>query len=203
MSGTLGASHLIDLMSDRLCTEIADLAGSPSPVASPAGATLGGLPPGKAPSPAATLALRQAAWRPLAEQAVSLPRLCSLAAGLPDRIALDVSGLDPDTDFPAPAGRIVLNLILLAADSLPDGGTVRLAGTATDVFVQIAGATAAWPRGMAACLTDEAAARSALTGEGSLQLALTALLARAAGLRLSLVLGPARHGAPAVLRLGG
>jgi hypothetical protein len=116
---------------------------------------------------------------------------------------VDASALDQGTVFPAPTGRIVLNLLLLAADSLPSGGTVILAGEPGDLFVRIAGPAAAWPAGMAICLSDETAARSALIELRSLQLALTALLAHAAGIRLSVLLSPAARNEPPILLLGG
>jgi hypothetical protein len=123
--------------------------------------------------------------------------------GLPQRVAVDISSLDPNTVFPTAIGRIVLNLLLLAADSLPSGGTVVLAGTPRDLFVRIAGPAAAWPTGISVCLADEMEARSALTEGRSLQMALTALLAHAAGIRLSVVLPPIGQNEAPILRLGG
>jgi hypothetical protein len=118
-------------------------------------------------------------------------------------ITVDVAALDQDTVFPGATGRIVLNLLLLAADSLPSGGTVILAGDADDLFVRIAGLGAAWPAGMAACLADEAEAGSALTEGRSLQMAVTALLAYASGIRLSVLYPASDRNEPAILRLGG
>ena len=63
-----------------------------------------------------------------------------------------------------PTGRLVLNILLLAAESLPGGGLIALSGSpASDVLVTIDGPRAAWPPGFAACLTDETAAWEALT----------------------------------------
>lgn len=148
------------------------------------------------------LELRRAAWGPEGEP-VSLARIQSLARGMPDRITVDASALGDGVVFPAATGRIVLNLLLLAADSLPSGGTVILAGAAGDLFIRIAGPAAAWPTGMAVCLSDETEARSALTEWRSLQMALTALFAHAAGIRLSVLLSPSTRNEPAILRLGG
>jgi len=97
----------------------------------------------------------------------------------------------------------VLNILLLAADSLPEGGQVVLAGAADDLFFRIAGPVAAWPTGMALCLASEAEAHAALIDERNLQMALTALFAYAAGLRLSALLAPTSQNEPAILRLGG
>ncbi len=132
-----------------------------------------------------------------------LARLRVLSRGLPERVAVDDSALDPNTVFPPTRGRIVLNLVLLAADSLPTGGTVLLAGSAGDLFVRIDGPTADWPPGLAVCIADETAARAALTEGLSLQMALTALLAHAASIRLSVLHPPVAQNEPPILRLGG
>jgi hypothetical protein len=90
----------------------------------------------------------------------------------------------------------LLNLLLLAGDALNGSGEVTLDGTGSDLIVAIAGPRAAWPAGLASALTSEAAAWAALRDARSLQLPLTALLARALGLRLSLLM-PAGPGGPA------
>ena len=83
------------------------------------------------------------------------------------------------------------------------GWTLVLAGAADDLFFRIAGPVAAWPTGMALCLASEAEAHAALIDERNLQMALTALFAYAAGLRLSALLAPTSQNEPAILRLGG
>jgi histidine phosphotransferase ChpT len=208
MSGTNSALRLIELTSARLCHDISGLVGS-------LGNAVAASADGSARTPAfrkaaldtahaltTWLELRRAAWGPDAEP-VSLTRIQSLAHGMPERVTVDASALGQGTVFPAATGRIVLNLLLLAADSLPSGGTIILAGAAGDLFVRIAGPAAAWPAGMAVCLSDETAARSALTELRSLQMALTALLAHAAGVRLSVLLSSATQNEPPILRLGG
>ena len=45
------------------------------------------------------------------------------------RVRLDLAGLEPEAIFPAPAARVILNLVLLAAESMPGGGTVALSGS--------------------------------------------------------------------------
>ena len=106
------------------------------------------------------------------------------------RVRLDLAGLESDAVFAPPVGRIVLNLVLLAAESLPGGGIVALSGSPVDsVLVTISGPRAAWPAGFALCLHDETAAREAiLTDPRRLQGPLTALLARGLGLRLSMLM---------------
>jgi histidine phosphotransferase ChpT len=144
------------------------------------------------------LKLLRAAWANEAEP-LDLPRLASLAEGLANqRITLDVSALPPTTVFPPAMGRLVLNLLLLAADSLPRGGLLRLDGNAENLIARLDGPNAAWPPGMAGMLADEAAAWAGLTEPRSAQAPLTALLARHDGLRLSFLLasGPATPAPP-------
>jgi histidine phosphotransferase ChpT len=205
MSSTHDALRLIELASARLWDDIGGLLGaldqalSQKPPNTPAFQT-------SALDTARTLAerlnLRRAAWGCEGET-LSPARIQVLARGLPPNVAVDVSALDAGTSLTSPAGRIVLNLLLLAADSLPGGGTVVLAGTPDDLFVRIAGPRAAWPAGLALCLADETDARSALTEPRSLQMAMAALLAHAAGIRLSALLSPTNQHEPAILRLGG
>jgi len=197
MDGTDGALRLIERTTARLCQALAGPAG-----------LLDNVPPAEAaPNPEAAKALTDqlrlwdAAWGPACHP-VSLDQVTALARGLPGTVAVDVSALSPATVFPPPSGRIVLNLLLLAAESLPKGGTVVLAGAAGDLFIQINGPAAAWPTGLALCLANEAETQSALTDERNLQMALTALLAHAGGIRLSSVIPPNAPMEPPILRLG-
>jgi hypothetical protein len=112
------------------------------------------------------------------------------------RCAIDFSAVPNDTIFSPSVSRLLLNVLLLAAEALKGAGEVRLAGTGSDLVIAIAGPRAAWPAGLAACLTSEAGAWAALHDARSLQMPLTALLARALGLRLTLLM-PAGAGGPA------
>ena len=116
------------------------------------------------------------------------------------RAEVDLRGLDPDIVLPAAMGRLLLNVLLLANDSLPHGGRIALSGSAADLFVGIEGPHAGWPVGLALCLTDPAVAMNTVGDPRSLQMPLTALLAFGLGLRLSLLLG-GRAGAVPPLRL--
>jgi histidine phosphotransferase ChpT len=108
------------------------------------------------------------------------------------RVEVDVSELDRTTSFPPSAARLLLNLILLGSEGLPTGGTIVLSGSALhDVLVEISGPRAAWPAGLAAALADEQAAWNALERPTAMQLALTALLARSGGFRLSILMSGA------------
>jgi histidine phosphotransferase ChpT len=208
MSGTYGALRLIELASTRLCHDISGLVGSlECALAASADATahesnVERTASGTAQALATRLDLRRAAWGPDGDP-LSLAHLRHLARGLPETVVVDVSAMEQNALFTAATGRIVLNLLLLAVDSLPSGGTVALAGEPDDLFVRISGAAAGWPTGTAVCLVDEAEARSALTDGRNLQMAVTALLAHAAGIRLSVVMSPTARNKPAILRLGG
>jgi hypothetical protein len=145
--------------------------------------------------------LQQAAWGP-ANDPLPLHRLAALAQGLPKRVTLDLSALPVTTVFSKPTGRIVLNMLLLASNSLTQGGQVIMAGSMDDLFVKISGPKAAWPPGLALCLANEAEAPAALTDGPDLQMALTASLAYAEGIRLSALFPPTGQIDPAILRLG-
>ncbi len=137
------------------------------------------------------LQLMRAAWGPETE-AIALPDLLRLAgpAVAARRVGIDTRTLAPDCVFSARAGRVLLNLILLACESLPKGGTIVILGRSDDLLLRIDGPLAAWPAGFSACMRDEASAIGALTGARSVQMPLTALFALTSGVRLSPVLGP-------------
>jgi histidine phosphotransferase ChpT len=137
------------------------------------------------------LRLLRAAWGPEGD-AIGLQALVNLVAPAlaARRVGLDSRGLPPDSVFSPQVGRVVLNLVVLACDCMPQGGTIVLMGEPADLLVRIDGPAARWPSGMVACLQDEAAALIALTGARSVQMPLTVLLALSRNLRLSPVLGP-------------
>jgi histidine phosphotransferase ChpT len=136
------------------------------------------------------LRLLRAAWGHQSEE-LDLGRLHSYAGALSDsrRLTVDLDAIELDAVVPADASRLILNALLLAAESLPSGGTIVLAGSPTDsLVVTIAGANAGWPPGFAACLVDEAAAVAGLTSARRIQGPLTALIARSLGVRLSFLM---------------
>ena len=137
------------------------------------------------------LKLLRAAWGQDGDE-MDVPRLRGFADCLSSsrRVRLDLAGLAQDAVFPAPAARVILNLVLLAAESLPGGGIVALSGSAAgSVLVTISGPRAGWPAGFAATLHDEAATWQAILADPRrLQGPLTALLARGLGLRLSMLM---------------
>ena len=136
------------------------------------------------------LRLARSAWGPETE---AMPLSTMLALVVPPlatrRIGVDTRALPADCVFPPSTARIVLNLVMLAWDSMPKGGTITLMGEPDDLFIRINGQDAAWPPGFAGCMNDEAAAVAILTGVRSVQMPLTVLLALSRNLRLSPVLG--------------
>ena len=194
MAGHTDALRIAEVLAARLCHDLAGPVGSLNQALELVAGDDEGL--ALARQAAAELARRvkllRAAWTPDGPD-LSLSKLRDLA---PERLTLDLFGLPGGTVFQPPMARLVLNLILLAQESLPAGGLVALYGTATDLVVTIAGPKAAWPSGLVLCLTDPDAALSALTAPRTLQMPLTALLAQGLGLRLSLLIGAAKSGPP-------
>jgi histidine phosphotransferase ChpT len=137
------------------------------------------------------LKLFRAAWGQGAEE-LDTARLQEFAdsAFASRRLRLDLAGLEPDAIFPSEAARMVLNVLLLAAESMPGGGIVALAGSpASSLLVTISGPRAAWPAGLGTWLVDEAAAWEAVTASARhLQGPLTVLIARSHGFRLSMLM---------------
>jgi hypothetical protein len=152
------------------------------------------------------LRLLRAAWG-AQPGPLGVAELPELAKGLPGghRIRFDLGGLALSPDFAPESGRLVLNLLLLAAEALPGGGTLFLSGAARrDVLLRVEGPHAAWPAGLAGFLVDPDSAWAALGDPRTLQAPLAALLAAQAGLRLGLLLpgGPATGVPPLMLDLG-
>jgi histidine phosphotransferase ChpT len=149
------------------------------------------------------LELQRACWGPDGG-ALDLAALRGLAEGLPQgkHCTVNLAALPADTLFSPAFARMVLNLLLLATESLKGGGEIVLTGSGTDLIIAIAGPHAAWPNNLAACLTSETAAWAALRDARSMLMPLTALLARALGLRLSMLMPAGAPGrAPPPLRL--
>ncbi len=140
------------------------------------------------------LRLLRAAWAGNGTE-LDLASLAELAQGLPrPRLLLDVSALSPTTVFDPKVGRVVLNLVLLAAEALPSGGTIRLDRAEDDLLVGVSGRRSAWPAGLGAAL----AGRVSFESPRELQAPFTVALARAAGLGLSILMptGPQPPEAP-------
>ena len=124
--------------------------------------------------------------------ALSAPALAELAAGLPERVRVELDGLTGE--FAAPVARVLVNMLLLGIEALPRGGAISLRGAPGEaVLLEVKGSPARWPAGLARALADPAGA--VLDDPRGVQGPLAVGLARLAGLRLSLLV-PA-GGAPA------
>jgi histidine phosphotransferase ChpT len=188
--------HLAELLCARLCHDLSGLLGSLIGVLEIAreeqadNETLT-LAEETAVELGQRLKLLRAAWAQDAEE-LDLIRLQSFAdsAFASRRLRLDLGGLEPDAVFSPPAARMILNLLLLAAESLPGGGIVAISGSpVSNVLVTLTGPRAAWPAGFGTCLADETAAWMAVTADARhLQAPLTALIARQAGFRLTMLM---------------
>ena len=130
----------------------------------------------------ARLRLLRAAWSADPEPA-ELPRL---VAGLPgaERLTVDLSAMAPGL-AEAP-GRLAVNLLLLAAQALPRGGSIRMQGGDGAISIEIAGPRAAWPDTLGKCLSDESALQAACASTREVGLAVTCLLARQLGMTITL-----------------
>jgi len=196
MSGTQDLLRLAELLCARLCHDLSgplgaligilDLAREEAPESETVG-----LAEETAAELAQRLRLLRAAWGRESDE-LDKARLQVFAAGLLSgrRVRLDLDGLAPDRLFPPAAGRVMLNLLLLAAESLPGGGMVALADAPSDgVLLTISGARAAWPAGLSRWLTDpENAVEAIIADPRRLQAPLTALLIRGYGYRLSVLM---------------
>ena len=194
MAGHADALRIAEVLAARLCHDLAGPVGSLNQALElvPHDGEELALARQAAAELARRVKLLRAAWTPDGPD-LSLSQLRDLA---PERMTLDLFGLPGNTVFQPPMARLVLNLVLLAQESLPAGGLVSLYGSAADLVVAIAGPNAAWPAGLARCLVDPDAALSALTAPRTLQMPLTTLLAQGLGLRLSLLIGAGKSGPP-------
>ena len=182
--------RLADALCARLCHDLSSplgtlmgalemMAEDPSsaedalPIASETAAAMG-----------ARLRLLRAAWAgdcgPL-----TVAQMQELATGLPPRIQTDLTGLQ-NGPFDGPTARTLLNMMILGMEALPRGGTVKLSSTeGGDFILSVEGKGSAWPAGLDQALIDPSAV--SLDNPRAVQPPITAMLARAAGRRLSLL----------------
>jgi hypothetical protein len=124
--------------------------------------------------------------------------LADLATGLPPRVLLEAGALTGR--FAPRVARVLVNMLLLAVDALPRGGTISLSGAPdSEVVLMVSGAHAAWPAGLPLALNNPLEAP--LDEPRAVQGPLAALLAQEAGLRLSLLFagGGRDNGVPPLL----
>lgn len=152
------------------------------------------------------LRLYRAAWGEGGGPA-SVAELAALAQGLAHRrVRLDVAGLPGQARMRPEFGRVVLNVLLLAAEGMPRGGTVGMHGEPeTEIAVIPSGLGAAWPPGTAEAIANPATALARLRQQSgtltprTLLPPFVALLAAREGLRLGLLMGPDGVQAPPLL----
>jgi histidine phosphotransferase ChpT len=204
------ALRLAQLMATRLCHDLAGLVGGVA-------AALGEVREDAAEALLVAeqtasvarrrLTLLRGAWG-VAVAPLTGAALADLAPGLPHghKLRLHLAPALAAATLPPVVARLALNLLLLAAESLPGGGEIALAGEPSAwLALRIAGHRAAWPDGFGDMLAEPAPARRALalaTGPAAarrLQAGWTSLLLHAAGVRA--VLAPEAGAALPVLHL--
>jgi histidine phosphotransferase ChpT len=190
------ALRLAELLAARLCHDLGGLAG---PLAGTFELQAAGqVSPVEALATANEVALDltrrvrllRAAWGGDAAP-MGPSRLRELAMGAPraNELRLDLSAVPASIMFSNDMARVLLNIVLLAGESLPRGGTLAFVDAGDgQVLAVLTGPRAAWPAGFAAVIADEAAAWDAVSEPRALLAPLTALLARSLGIRLSLLL---------------
>jgi len=139
----------------------------------------------------ARLRLLRAAWGG-GLGATPLPDLIGLMDGLPTRrrLQIDTDLVTEAAALPAGTARVLLNVLIIAAESLPHGGIITLSGSVDEgLVVIISGRGAAWPTGLPNWLTSRSAALAAMDDPRQLVGPLTAVLAEAEGVRVSLLMG--------------
>ena len=201
MSDPIQTTRLLDLVCARLCHDLGGLIGT---VGNAMEMVVEDSGDNEVVAFAATatraltqrLRLLRAAWTGETEPwSLTALRALLLPALEARRIVLDTGALPEACCFSPGFGRVALNVLLLAHDSLPRGGTITVSGAARDLVVRINGVGAAWPRGLMGLPRDVEAALVAVEDARGAQTPLTVLLALSRGVRLSPVFGA---GAPAL-----
>jgi histidine phosphotransferase ChpT len=126
------------------------------------------------------LRLLRAALGPVAEP-LGAPGIADLSAGLGERLRVDASGLGSEP-LGAEQARLALALLLLGAEALPVGGTLRLTTDGQGALLVTAdGPRAAWPPGT----TQNLATGALPNAPRGLLAPLCHLLARTAAMELA------------------
>jgi histidine phosphotransferase ChpT len=204
MGGALG---LAGLLASRLCH---DISGPLAGVASGLELALDEAPRSEALDAAenaarvlsARLRLLRAAWGPEASP-LSLAEIEALAEGLPGapRTRADLSALSARPELSPKLARVLLNALLLGAEALKGEGRITAALAGMDIVLVIEGRRAAWPADLARILHDPEPMLASLESPRDLQAPFAALIAREAGISLSLMLAPGD--APPALLIAG
>ena len=185
-----------EMICARVCHDLGGLAGTLAgalDLAQEEGGEEGGMAVALAREAADALAQRlrllRAAFGPVTDP-LGAPGIADLAAGLDERVRVDVAGLGlaPLTGEQA---RLALAMLMLGAEALPAGGTVQISTDAGgSLRVAAHGSRAAWRPGVV-----QGIAGAVPSGPRDLLAPLCALFAHAAGMSL------VAEEAPPVLRL--
>ena len=155
-AGMTDPLRLAELLCARLCHDLSGPLGSLLGAVELAAEETGGSETLSVAEEGATslgrrLKLFRAAWSANSGPANAV-ELAYLAEGLPSRarVTLDLSHLEASEAFTPDVGRLLLNMVILASEGLPAGGTVVLAGSLEQgIAATIDGPRAAWPAGQA------------------------------------------------------
>ncbi len=152
------------------------------------------------------LHLVRAAWGG-AVSTVSVVEFAGLCEGLPQagRVKVSFEDLRSGGALCPEMARLLLNVLMLAGESMPRGGTVMLAGDLGGaIMVRLVGAGAAWPAHFAGWMADAGRAWAAVdammpeTARG-LQGPLTALVGHAGGIRMGFLMARMAEEAPPLI----
>ena len=152
------------------------------------------------------LHLMRAAWGG-AVSTVSVAAFAGLCEGLAQagRVKVSFEDLRPGGALCPEMARLLLNVLILAGESMPRGGTVMLAGeTGGAIAVRLVGAEAAWPAHFAGWMADAGRAWAAVDAmtpgmARGLQGPLTALIAHAGGIRMRFMMARMAEEAPPLI----
>ncbi len=139
----------------------------------------------------ARLRLLRAAWGG-GTGPMTLSDIIVLTDGLPTRrrLKIDTTAVTADAALVGPLARVLLNVLILAAESLPHGGDITLSGAPDQgILVMIAGRAAGWPTALPDWLSSQLQAAGDIDDPRRIVGPLTVLLADGEGIRLSFLMG--------------
>lgn len=193
---------LADLLVARLCH---DISGAVMAVLAAAAAPANTADTASAASDVLLQRLRlyRTAWSDTGDS-LAVADLPELGKGMPRgaKIRIETGGLDAAGSFTPACARVVLNVLILAAESLPAGGVITLAGdTSSGLVIRIDGPKAGWPAGLGAMLAEPTLAQQEISMAGAepprgLIGAITALIAAALGVRITPLMAARTEDAP-------
>jgi len=150
--------------------------------------------------------LVRAAWG-AAVSTVSVVAVAGMCEGLPQagRVKVSFEDLRPGGALCPEMTRLLLNVLILAGESMPRGGIVIVAGDISGaITVRLVGVGAAWPADFAGWMADARRAWAAVEGmtpemARGLQGPLTALIGHAGGIRMGFLIARAAEEAPPLI----